>query len=263
MSGNLTAGGVAGINRGKIENSCLNVQLALKDMNSNSYAGGIVGANEQNAEVKTSYIENISIKGTYIGGIAGTNAGTITECYSVGEIAGKFIGGLVSISNGNVNNCYTTATLSGQYEDGVVAGLAYKIDSGIFEYCFSSATISGKGDLFAETSSPFRLTFLSKFAGRVLNVNYGEVKNCLIINYGDTKRQATSDTVLGDILNFIPTLFTGGKYAGWIDCSDSDCKGTSGFKAFVDNKFSNSIWDFESFEDEYPTLKNIVKIVIE
>lgn len=263
ISGNLIAGGVVGTNRGKIENSCLNVTLALRDVNNNSYAGGIVGANEQNAEVKTSYVENISIKGNYIGGIAGTNAGTITECYSSGEILGKFIGGLVSISNGIVNNCFTTATLTGQYEDGVVAGLAYRIDAGTFEYCFSSATITGKGDLFAETYSPFRLTFLSKLAGRVLNVNYGEVKNCLIVNYGESKRQSTSDTVLGDILNFIPTLFTGGKYAGWIDCSDEDCKGTSGFKAFIDNKFSNTIWDFESFENVYPTLKNIEKIVIE
>ena len=83
------------------------------------------------------------------------------------------------------------------------------------------------------------------------------ISNCIIVNYGTSKRQATSDTVIGDIINFIPGLFTGGKYKGWIDCQDTDCKGTSGYKAFIDNKFSSAIWNFDSFEDIYPTLKNI------
>ena len=255
-AGTIYAGGVVGTNRGKISLSSLYVNMNLKD-NSSSYVGGVVGANENGAEVRTSFIENVSMTGTYIGGLAGTNAGTITECYSSGSINGKFIGGLASITSGNINNCYTVASLTGQYSEGDVAGLAYKVDAGSIEYCFSSATISGKGDLWAETTSPFRLTGAAKFFGGMLDVKSGNVSNCIIVNYGTSKRQATSDTVIGDIINFIPGLFTGGKYKGWIDCQDTDCKGTSGYKAFIDNKFSSAIWNFDSFEDIYPTLKNI------
>lgn len=255
-AGTTYAGGVVGTNRGKISLATLYVNMNLK-VNSSSYVGGVVGANESGAELKTSYIENVSITGTNIGGIAGTNAGLITECYSSGSISGKNIGGLACISNGDINNCYTTASLSGQFTDGNVAGLVYKTEAGLIEYCFSSATISGKGTLWAETSSPFRLTAAAKFFGGILNIKSGDIKNCLIINYGTSKRQATSDTVIGDIINFIPGLFTGGKYSGWIDCQESDCKGASGYKAFIDNKFSSTVWNFDSFEDNFPTLKNI------
>ena len=257
-AGTVYAGGVVGTNRGRISLSTLYVNMNLKD-NSSSYVGGLVGANESGAEIRTSYIENVSITGTYIGGLAGTNAGTITESYSAGSINGKFIGGLASISTGNINNCYTLASLSGQYDEGSVSGLVNKLKDGKVEYCFSSATIAGKGSLYAETSSAFRMSGMIKFFTSNTSLKTGELSNCIIVNYGTAERQSSGTNGATNVINQIVYFweFWHDPYKGWIDCQDADCKGTSGYKAFVDNKFSSAIWNFDSFEDTYPTLKNI------
>ena len=253
------AGGVVGINRGRVALATLLVNMNLKD-NSSSYVGGVVGSNENGAEVRTSYMENVSITGTYIGGIAGTNSGTVTESYSAGEINGKFIGGLASITTGNINNCYTIATLNGQYSDGSVSGLVYRLNDGKVDYCFSSATIGGQGSLYAETSSAFRMSGMIKFFTSNTSLKTGELSNCIIINYGTSERQSSGTNGATNVINQIIYFweFWHNPYAGWIDCNETECTAQGNYSAFTNAKFSSAIWNFDSIDPEaYPTLRNI------
>ncbi len=75
------------------------------------YYGGLVGTSQ--GKIQSSYFSgNISVYGSYIGGIAGYTdswSATIENCYatgSIGEKANKYVGGLIGENHGIVKNSY-------------------------------------------------------------------------------------------------------------------------------------------------------------
>lgn len=244
-------GGVAGVNRKELISSFSIMSIEMKDTNTNTYVGGVVGVNEADSTVKYCFFNNMTIIGCRIGGVVARNGGVITECYSAGEVKGKFVGGIASETSGKINNCYTTSSLVGNYDDGRVSGISYLIHvGGDIQYVFSTASITGKGELSAESYSSFRGKQAFWLAGIYNNMiePCGDLSNCLIINYGNAKIQST-----------------GLRRPGWISCSEEDCKSSTNFKAFRDNNFSSDVWNFdipaqkEGQENEsiFPTLKNV------
>jgi hypothetical protein len=74
----------------------------------------------------------------YIGGLAGINSGSITNCYATGKVSGTstdcyYIGGLVGANNlhGSITNCYATGEVSGTGTySGCIGGLVgYNVGS--------------------------------------------------------------------------------------------------------------------------------------
>lgn len=128
-------GGVVGINAGTVTKCTLEGSgklLAQRYTDSslvvagttNSYLGGIVGYNMQNATVSLCSFSGIRVHGDEnIGGIVGANAGVVTDCIAEGiykstpkvvsYVGGRInVGGIVGLDEGGtVDNCIVTANV--------------------------------------------------------------------------------------------------------------------------------------------------------
>ncbi len=133
---------------------------------SSSYDIGLFGrvyevGKVQNVGVVDSYFNG---KGT-IGGVVGTNYGTVENCYSGTTVGGidHSIGGVVGSNNpdGTVRNCHSVGSVNStaSYVGGVVG---FNHADGIVENCSNTGTISNDGN----------------FVGGVVGDNYGTVQNC-------------------------------------------------------------------------------------
>ncbi|WP_250494828.1 filamentous hemagglutinin N-terminal domain-containing protein [Caballeronia sp. GAWG1-1] len=115
------AGGLVGINRGRIERSWSGAQV-----NGDGEIGGLVGEND--GYIGQSYTVNFMTAAATatIGGLAGVNSGTIEQSYSQSFVnGGAYIGGLVGNNTGTIRQSYSTASLSpgtGSHKPGAIAG---------------------------------------------------------------------------------------------------------------------------------------------
>jgi len=135
---------------------------------------GLFGELEDGAEVFNLGLEVIDVNGVghCVGGLAGFNGGSITNCYSTGSIIGTAsVGGLVGFSNwhSSITNCYSTATVNGTgystgglvgrngpgsittsystgavFGVGMVGGLVGRNDSGTITRCYSAGNVAGE-----------------------------------------------------------------------------------------------------------------------
>jgi hypothetical protein len=82
-----------------------------------------------------------------VGGLVGYNRGTVSNCYSTGNVTGDFqVGGLVGRNFGTVRNSYSTASVSGDVEVGGLVGLnEYESDGveGTVSNSYSTASVTG------------------------------------------------------------------------------------------------------------------------
>ena len=87
---------------------------------SNDKYAGLVGVLGKNGFVKNLNITNVSLNGTYVGGIAGVNNGNISYCnkngnFSITTEVSKWIwlycGGIVGYNNGKVSNCGNSGSI--------------------------------------------------------------------------------------------------------------------------------------------------------
>jgi len=82
---------------------------------------------------------------TKVGGLAGDNGGTITNCYATGTVSCSGdtwyggAGGLVGMNSAFIINCYSRADVSGYYTIGGLLGL----NSGHIITCYSTGSVSG------------------------------------------------------------------------------------------------------------------------
>ncbi len=157
------AGGLAGINQGKIENCSLN-GFVLSDRN----VGGLVGRNQgtirgckirgivlgktdvggiagcnyyDEAWIDCSSSEAL-VKGTWggAGGIIGKNSGMVSQCFSSGSVSGQSeVGGLVGKNYHSISNSYAVCTTKSQSTTGGITGS----NTGVISGCYSASMVSG------------------------------------------------------------------------------------------------------------------------
>jgi hypothetical protein len=86
--------------------------------------------------------------GSYVGGLAGKNIGSITSCYTTGSVSGGGrVGGLVGENYGSsaiVIFCYATGVVNGNYDVGGLVGENY---SGFITSCYAANSVSGGADI--------------------------------------------------------------------------------------------------------------------
>ena len=99
----------------------------------NNYLGlfGFVGSG---GKIENLQLENFSITGgdgsAFIGGLAGEDAGTISNCFSESDVTGGnnsfYMGGLVGVevNDGNIIDSYSTGTVIGGNDANYIGGLA-------------------------------------------------------------------------------------------------------------------------------------------
>ena len=136
---------------------------------------------------------NIAGSGSSIGGLAGSNCGVLTNCYSTGEVTGdQHIGGLVGYNSkrGSLTNCHSSCAVRGsQYIGGLVGTIAYDWQipgwGGTLTDCYSTGVISGQeyiGGLVGENGglvvSSFAACHVSAdlYVGGLVGSNGGEFR---------------------------------------------------------------------------------------
>ena len=117
-----------------------------------------------------------SSSSSYVGGIAGWNDGTISDCYNAGSVSSssfysKVVGGIAGHNgyDGTISNCYNTgsasspvsasSTDSSSYAGGI-AGENY----GTISNCYNTGSVSSIAS--------------SSYAGGIAGRNYGTISNC-------------------------------------------------------------------------------------
>lgn len=197
------------------------IKLNVDKSEQNAGLFSIIG---DGGEVKNVTTEGNVIGRSYVGGICGTNKGTISDCNNKADVSGKNdrVGGIAgSCMDGGKLIAFKTMSNSGQIEAGSRVG-------GIVGYC-SKASIEGDGELLNTGMVHSRDVYAGGIIGKAETKTSvkiaGAAKNTADINgpgyAGGIIGQMTSSDLLqiqaGSILN-----------AGNIDCSGEHAGGIVG-----------------------------------
>jgi parallel beta-helix repeat protein len=200
---------------------------------------GLFGRLDPGGEVKNLGVVDVNIVSIgFVGGLAGSNAGSITGCYSTGTISAdstpwrdiSVIGGLVGTNTGGIANCYSDIAIVGGVW--MVGGLVGE-NSGDIATSYSTGTYNGYN------SNPMiDIDSIGGLAGR----NTGGISNCYSTvslfggewnvgglvgkNYGDITMSYSAGVVRG--FHYVGGL-VGDNYEGSITLSFWDVE-TSGRK---------------------------------
>jgi cell division septation protein DedD len=161
---------------------------------------GLFGFIDAGSSVSNVSLVNADITGhQYVGGLAGTNYGSVLNCSATGKVNGfEIVGGLVGYSySGSVSNSYSTVNVSGNTD--AVGGLLGLKDSGTVNNSYSMGNVSGNsnvggfvgknnGGSVTNSYSTGKVSGNSNFGGLVGN-NSGTVNNC----FYDTDTSGRSD----------------------------------------------------------------------
>jgi hypothetical protein len=107
---------------------------------------GVFGNIGPGGQVVRLGIDSVTVSASrFVGGLAGYNYGTITDCYSSGTITistgGQIGGGLVGYSyNGTISGCYSTCTVKGLSFSGGLAGFS---QNGMITNCYATGAVNG------------------------------------------------------------------------------------------------------------------------
>ena len=123
------------------------------------YVGGLVGRNSYGSITNCYSTGDVGGDGD-VGGLVGRNwEGSLSNCYCTGHVrGGSPVGGLVGINSGSISNCYSTGDVStGEHVGGLVG-----INSGSISDCYATGSVSGR----------------SVVGGLVGRNSYGSITNC-------------------------------------------------------------------------------------
>ena len=129
---------------------------------------GLFGYVGYSSEIKNLGLKKVNITSgndsSTLGGLAGENDGTITNCYAMGSVSGGYlIGCLIGSNYGTITNSYAMGTVGG-YKN-YVGGLAGDNVDGSIINCYAKCTVSGD----------------SKIGGLTGHNDYGSIINCYAI----------------------------------------------------------------------------------
>jgi predicted secreted protein len=126
--------------------------LGLVDVNvagSGGDVGGLVGYSNHGASIVSSYSSgSVSGIGT-VGGLVGSNYGSLTMSHSAGSVSGSgsSVGGLVGFNGGSVFRCYSTAATSGTSGvGGLVGSHGWHRSSSSVSQSYCTGPVTGSGE---------------------------------------------------------------------------------------------------------------------
>ena len=158
VSGTYAVGGIVGKNNEIIENC----SLVEGSISGDSAVGGIAGENYGTIE---NCIVSGSVSGTYtVGGIVGGNGGTISACNNKGKVSGteaEYVGGIAGYSSGKITACYNTGEVLGYTGVGGIVG--YNEGGRKISACYNTGNVLG-----------------FKNIGGIAGENYGTIENCIV-----------------------------------------------------------------------------------
>ena len=151
-----------------------NIGLVGGSVTGGTYVGGVIGYNGSGTVTNCYTTGDVTGTSSVVGGVIGyNNSGTVTNCYATGNITGTTeVGGVVGNNPGTVTNCYATGNITGTYYIGGVVG----DNSGTVQNCYATGSITGRENV----------------GGIVGRSNSGTVQNNIALNA--SIRATTSNT---------------------------------------------------------------------
>ncbi len=138
-------------------------------------------------------VQNLSVKGkvspqgsrSYVGGVAGNNAGSILNCSFSGEIKGKdYVGGLAGVNevSGTIENCQTEGNIQGTHFIGGMVGE----NAGVIRNCTNLANVNVEAqknslevsDITIETLTSSEASYTVTNVGGIAGSSSGVIKGC-------------------------------------------------------------------------------------
>lgn len=176
---------------------------------------GLIGCIGSNGTVKNVKLENVNITGDgyFVGGVAGTNYGTIENCSVDGTLTNNrhYLGGVVGNNYGSIIGCSSSGTITGTSPN--VGGIGGQSVGGTIMACYSVANIKGRSSSGGVLGQTNRETVViacyhakgnvtgeqSRMIGGVIGWNYGKVTACYWENnQGDNQGSTTIETTKVD-----------------------------------------------------------------
>lgn len=155
---------------------------------------GLIGCIGSDGTVKNVKLENVNITGDgyFVGGVAGTNYGTIENCSVDGTLTNyvQYLGGVVGDNYGSIIGCSSSGTITGTGPN--VGGIGGQSVGGTIMACYSVANIKGRSSSGGVLGQTNRETVViacyhakgnvtgeqSRWIGGVIGWNYGKVTAC-------------------------------------------------------------------------------------
>ena len=196
--------------------------------NGDSTCIGLFGSSESDGNIKNVGVVASYFKGNdSVGGVCGTNAGTITNCYNAGNLpaieASATIGGICGYNNGGtIANCYNTGTVTATGSIASVGGVCGCSIAPISN-CYNTGTVTA-------TSSGADISDICGYY-------FGPVTNCYYL--ADTEDENGGKTAAQFASGEIAYLLSQG-------CSTGEGDNTV--------TYDGSIWGQTIGTDTYPTL---------
>lgn len=201
----------------------MNVGLKEGSITAMIYAGGIAGSN--NGTIKNCYTD-VTVKAmdnSSAGGIAGFNEGTITNCYSLGDVTSINIAGGIAgeiKNNGSITYCFATGKIQGKYANGIAYSTYNTATGDNINHCLALNT---NGITGTKTDGIARIASTASGASITLSDNYASP---LIKGSWDNKGTDKKDGADLTEDNFTDNdATTNGAFAGWTtdDAGGSQC----------------------------------------
>ena len=153
----------------------------------------MIGCIGSDGTVKNVKLENVNITGDgyFVGGVAGTNYGTIENCSVDGTLTNyvQYLGGVVGDNYGSIIGCSSSGTITGTGPN--VGGIGGQSVGGTIMACYSVANIKGRsssGGVLGQTNretvviacyhAKGNVTGEQSRIGGVIGWNYGKVTAC-------------------------------------------------------------------------------------
>ena len=189
---------------GTVQNLAVDGAVTVKDFVSSggaSYVGGVAGYNAGNVLNCSSTVVVSGTYNSYAGGVVGYNKdGSVKGCSNTGSVSAdrgnSYAGGVVGYNNnGNVKGCSNTGNVSAQNGSDYAGGVAgYNTSSGTLENCYNTGSVTAN------------CNDKSNWSGGVAGFNFGTVKNCY--NTGAVTANGGSVSYAGGVVGSIDNSST-------------------------------------------------------
>ena len=166
ITGGSNVGSLVGQNSGSIINNHVVNHVVDRVVKGNGTVGGLVGVNGTNSSIISSFAD-VNVEGDTVGGLAGSNNGSISHSYATGNVEGEFyIGGLVGRNEDRIINSYAAGKVTGNGSFGLGGLVGNHAIGAIIENTYASGRVILKS---------------GSTAGGLVGWNWGAITNSYVI----------------------------------------------------------------------------------
>jgi hypothetical protein len=179
VTGSVSVGGLVGlVGNGTVSDSYATGSVIGNKwiINGGFWVGGLVGSNE--GTVSNSY-STCNVTGYWgVGGLMGRNEGTVSNSSATGSVDSWIVvGGLVGVNDNAVNDCYSTGNVFGFLFDGGLVGVNHDTVSNSFWDTETSGQATSAGGIGKNTTEMKDITTFSGAGWDIIAVANPSIRN--------------------------------------------------------------------------------------